>query len=251
MVREIRLIGIEGIPEVKKGDDVARLMLSCAQQQGTPLSDDDILVVTQKIVSKSEGMVVNLSDISPTDFAERVGQQLDKDPRLVEVILQQSRRIVRMDKGVLLAETKLGYVCANAGVDASNIPGEDTVCLLPENPDVSAKNIRDTIHESTGAWVAVLISDTFGRPWREGTTNIAIGVAGINPLIDHKGVDDSFGRPLQFSVTALADELTGASDLVADKIANIPAVIIRGLTFDKDNDKSKFLIRDTQLDLFR
>ena len=144
MVREIRLIGVEGIPEVKKGDDVARLILSCAKQQGTPLSDDDILVVTQKIVSKSEGMVVNLSDISPTGFAQRVGQQLDKDPRLVEVILQQSRRIVRMDKGVLFAETKLGYVCANAGVDAILFN-----CSQPETISDAIRVAKDVLANSS------------------------------------------------------------------------------------------------------
>ena len=248
---EFRVIGVTGIPEVQEGDDLAGLILTASEAQGTAIEDRDIIVVTQKVVSKTEGALVDLKMVVPSQLAKTMAADWGKDPRHVEVVLQESRRIVRMDHGVLITETKHGFICANAGVDASNVPGEDILCLLPKDPDASANGIREAIRKRTGHMVAVIISDTFGRPWRDGTTDIAIGTAGIDPLKDYRGEADQFGRTLRVSVAAIADEMTGAAELVTRKNQAIPVTLVRGYQYKESAGGSETLIRDPSLDMFR
>ncbi len=250
MCPEIKIIGLTGIPEIMAGDDLGRLIAEAARGRGVELSDKDVIVIAQKIVSKAEGRAVRLDTVTPSEMAREWAMRYDKDPRMVEVVLGQSRRIVRMDRGVIIAETHHGFVCANAGVDASNV-AEDVVTLLPENPDKSARRIKDRIDREFGARVAVIISDTFGRPWREGITNIAIGVAGIAPLVDYRGQADSHGRPLRVTVIAVADELASAAELVMQKTAGVPVAIIRGFDYDAREASSRELVRPPENDLFR
>jgi coenzyme F420-0:L-glutamate ligase/coenzyme F420-1:gamma-L-glutamate ligase len=244
------VIGIEGLPEVRPGDDIARLIIAAAARQGTPLLTDDVLVVGQKIVSKAEGRLVRLQDIAPSAVATSIASGVGRDPRLVEVILGESRRVVRMDKGILITETRHGWVCANAGVDQSNVDA-DSVALLPEDPDGSARELRHTIRRTTGREVAVIIADTFGRPWREGLTNVAIGLAGLAPLRSYLGELDPAGRALQATILAVADELAGAAELVMGKLDRIPVAIVRGLRVASSDEGSKPLVRDPARDLFR
>jgi coenzyme F420-0:L-glutamate ligase/coenzyme F420-1:gamma-L-glutamate ligase len=248
---EFRVIGVTGIPEIQEGDDLASLILTASEAQGTPIEDRDIIVVTQKVVSKTEGALVDLKTIVPSNLANTMAADWGKDPRHVEVVLQESRRIVRMDHGVLITETKHGFICANSGVDASNVPGEDILCLLPKDPDVSADRIREAIRQRTGYTVAVIISDTFGRPWRDGTTDIAIGTAGIDPLKDYRGEADQSGRTLRVSMAAIADEVTGAAELVTRKNQAIPVTLVRGYQYEESTSGSETLIRDASLDMFR
>jgi coenzyme F420-0:L-glutamate ligase/coenzyme F420-1:gamma-L-glutamate ligase len=229
---------------------VARLIAEAAVAQGTPLVSGDVLVVSQKIVSKSEGRVLRLPDVTPSPIAEAMAGTLGRDPRLVEVILRESRRIVRMDRGVLVTETHHGWVCANAGVDQSNVDA-DVVALLPVDCDASARRIRDDLRARVRVDVGVLIADTFGRPWREGLVNVAIGVAGVAPLRSHLGEVDPAGRPLQATVLALADELASAAEPMMGKLDRIPAVIVRGLALAPSDEGSKALLRDPARDLFR
>ena len=245
------VIGVTGMPEVTAGDDLPALLLAAADAQGTPVRDGDVLVVTQKVVSKAEGALVRLADVEPSALAVTIAGA-DKDPRHVEVVLRESRRIVRMDRGVLVTETHHGLVCANAGVDASNVPGDDVLCLLPRDPNASARRIREAVRARTGCTVAVVISDTFGRPWRMGTTDVAIGAAGIAPLQDYRGMPDRNGRTLQVSVAALADEAAGAAELVTRKTAGVPVALVRGLRYDASEDAdASALLRDAAHDLFR
>lgn len=248
---ELRIFGVTGIPEVHPGDDLAALILAAADAQGTPLAESDVVVVTQKVVSKAEGALVDLADVEPSARARSFAREWDRDPRHVEVVLRESRRIVRMERGIIIAETVHGFVCANAGVDASNVPGDDRVCLLPRDPDASARRMREAVRERTGVTVAVLVSDTFGRPWREGTTNVAIGVAGMRPLRDYRGEHDPHGYLLRVSVAAWADELAGATDLVQGKTAGVPVAVIRGLDYETGPDGSASLLRAPEKDLFR
>jgi coenzyme F420-0:L-glutamate ligase/coenzyme F420-1:gamma-L-glutamate ligase len=249
-VPRYEVIGIAGIGEVRPGDDVARLILDAAAKQGTPLATHDALVVGQKVVSKAEGRLLRLPDVEPSPATRRMAESLGRDPHLLEVILRESRRVVRMDKGVIITETHHGWICANAGVDQSNVD-TDTVCLLPEDPDGSARALRERIHALTGAEVSVIIADTFGRPWREGLTNVAIGVAGMAVLRDYIGDLDSAGRPLQATILAVADELAGAAEIVMGKLDRIPAAIVRGLRLEPSDGGSKALLRDPARDLFR
>ncbi|HXH82081.1 MAG TPA: coenzyme F420-0:L-glutamate ligase [Candidatus Tectomicrobia bacterium] len=244
------VIGVTGIPEVRPGDDVGRLIVDAAHAQGTPPASGDVLVVSQKILSKAEGRLVRLADVTPSAIAASLGAELGRDARLVEVILRESRRVVRMDRGVLVTETRHGWVCANAGVDQSNVDA-DTVALLPEDPDRSARGVRDRLRALAGVETAVIVADTFGRPWREGLTNVAIGVAGMAPLRSYLGEQDPAGRPLQATVLALADELASAAEPVMGKLDRIPVVIIRGLDVAASEEGSKPLLRDPARDLFR
>ena len=244
------VIGIEGIPEVRPGDDIARLIVEAAARQATPLTGGDLLIVGQKIVSKSEGRLVRLADVNPSPVAQSMAASLTRDPRLVEVILRESRRVVRMDQGVLITETHHGWVCANAGVDQSNVD-LDCVALLPEDPDRSARALRDRVRVLAGADVLVIVADTFGRPWREGLTNVAIGLAGFAPLRNYLGERDPAGRPLQATILALADELAAAAEPVMGKLDRIPAAIVRGLRLVPGEEGSKPLLRDPARDLFR
>jgi coenzyme F420-0:L-glutamate ligase/coenzyme F420-1:gamma-L-glutamate ligase len=226
---ELRIIGIHGIPEVQPGDDLHRLIGDAVEASGNELHDDDVLVVTHKIVSKSEGQLVDLRTITPTAFAKRWAADFDKDARQVEVVLNESKRIIRMDRGVLIAETRHGFVCANAGVDQSNVSAE-TVCLLPIDPDASARAIRTAlaVRFNLKSGPGIIISDSFGRPWRAGIVNVAVGVAGLAPLADYRGMSDAAGYELHVSVLAVADELAAAAELVMNKLDAIPVVLIRG-----------------------
>lgn len=250
MSPDIHILGIPGIPEVAAGDDLAALITSACERHGAVLANDDILVVTQKIVSKAEGCVVPLSEITPSSLARSYAAEHGKDPRAVETALQQAKRIVKMDR-VLITETHHGFVCANSGVDRSNIADEDSVATLPRDPDASATELRAALHRITGKTMAVIISDTFGRPWREGVTDVAIGSAGIRPLVDYRGKHDVHGRELSTTLVASADELAAAADLVMGKTDNIPVALIRGFRVEASTDGAKALIRDPSLDLFR
>jgi coenzyme F420-0:L-glutamate ligase / coenzyme F420-1:gamma-L-glutamate ligase len=244
------VIGIEGIGEVCPGDDVARFIVDAANRQATPLLANDVLVVGQKILSKAEGRLQRLSDVTPSEVAIAMAAGTGRDPRLVEVILRESRRVVRMDKGVLITETHHGWVCANAGVDQSNVD-LDTVALLPKDPDASARALRDAIGALTSLTVVVIVADTFGRPWREGLTNVAIGVAGMAPLKNYIGEADPTGRPLSATILAVADELASAAELVMGKLDRIPVAVVRGLGVTPSEEGSKPLLRDPARDLFR
>jgi len=241
---------IPGLPEISAGAPLAELLCQKLIEHDLPIADRDVLVVAQKIISKAEGRMVELKDVSPSAYACSVAEQFGKDPRQIEVVLRQSRRIVRMDSGVIVVETHHGLVCANAGVDASNVP-EGWVSLLPENPDASASRLRDAIAEKTGKQVAVIVSDTFGRPWREGLTNVAIGVAGFRPLLDYRGQKDPQGHVLSATVIATADELAAAAELVMGKTARRPAAIIRNFPWASEDGKAAELIRPREKDLFR
>ena len=244
------VIGVQGIGEVRRGDDIAALIVEAAARQSTPVIAGDLLVIGQKIVSKAEGRVLKLGDVTPSPIAIAMAPALGKEPPLVEVILRESRRVVRMAQGVIITETHHGWVCANAGVDQSNVDA-DTVALLPEDSDRSARAVRDRVRALTGLDVLVIITDTFGRPWREGLTNIAIGVAGFAPLRSYLGERDPAGRPLQATILALADELAGAAEPVMGKLDRIPAAIVRGLTLSAAEEGSKPLVREPARDLFR
>ena len=252
MPPEIRVIGIEGMPEAKPGDDLAGQMLEAAQRQGTSIESGDVIVVTQKIVSKAEGRVVSIDSVEPSPLALAITEGHRRDPRHTELILRESRRIVRMDRGVIISETHHGFNCANAGIDASNIPGDGTVALLPVDPDASARGIRQAIRERSGVDVAVIISDTFGRPWRSAAVNVAIGVAGFNPLLSYVGQEDSHGNMMYTTVIAVADELAATAELVTGKVLGVPVAIIRGYSYTPMEEASHdALIRDPDKDLFR
>lgn len=248
----VKVVSVEGLPIIKAGDNLAKLICDAAQRQGMSLQDGDILVVTHSIVSAAEARIVNLDTIVPSDFAKNIAQQYGKDPALVEVVLRESKAIRRMHNGIIITETKHGFVCANSGVDKSNVEGERNVALLPEDPDKSAENIRREINKLTGCNIAVIISDTHGRPLREGETNVAIGVAGIKPIRDRRGEKDLFGYVLKIKQTAIADELSSAAELVIGQAdEGIPAAIIRGYNYPKsDNAKATELIRPKEKDLF-
>ncbi len=244
----VEITGVEGIGEVEAGADVAALIAEGTRSR--PLADGDVVVVTHKIVSKAEGQLVDLRTITPSALAVRIAEQFGKDARQVDVVLRESARIVRMERGVIISETRHGLVCANAGVDASNVAGE-TVCLLPHDPDASAARIRAGLKERTGADVAVVISDSFGRPWRNGIINIAIGVAGIQPLTDYRGQTDPYGNDLRVTVLCVADELAGAAELVMGKVDAVPVAVIRGFAYDHADGTGHDLIMDPAKDLFR
>ena len=253
---ELRLFGLPGIPEVRPGDDLAALVGDAIGRAGVGLEAGDVLVITHKVVSKAEGRLVRLAGIEPSELARRFAAGAGKDPRQVEVALRESRRIVRMDRGVLIAETAHGLVCANAGVDASNVE-PDTVCLLPLDPDASAARLRAAIGARFGfqpeAAPAVIVSDSFGRPWRNGIVNVAIGVAGLAPLADYRGHRDAAGYELHVSVLAVADELAAAAELVMHKLDARPAALVRGYRHPTaaPPGTGRDLIMEAGRDLFR
>lgn len=247
---EIRVIGIPGLPEICSGSNLGDLICQAIHASPLEVQDKDILVVTQKVVSKAEGRIVLLDSIQPSPLAHAWAQELNKEPSLLEIILRQTRRVVRMDQGRLIVETQHGFVCANAGVDTSNVaPG--MVTLLPEDPDGSAQRLRTYLQESFECNVAVIISDTFGRPWRKGLVNVAIGTAGLMPLMDYRGEPDSAGRPLEATAMAWADELAAAAELVMGKTLNIPIALVRGLNYLTSQSSADLLIRGANEDLFR
>lgn len=251
MKMNIQIYGIKGIPIVKRGDDIAKLLCEAAERQKTPIENGDIIVVSHIIVSRAEGRTVDLGDVSPSALARSFAATSGKDPRVVEVVLRDSKSIVRMSDEHLIVETRHGFVCANAGVDRSNVPGEDRVATLPVDPDASAQRIRSGVKKLAGKDVAVIISDTHGRPLREGEINVAIGVAGMKPIRDRRGEKDLFGYVLEVKQTAVADELASAAELVVGQAnEGIPAAIIRGYQYQPDKGSAKPLIRPREKDLF-
>lgn len=247
---EVRVIGIAGIPMMQAGDDLARLIFDAAAAQGTPIEGGDVLVVTQRVVSKVEGRVVPLDAFEPGPFARDWAGRYAKDPRQVEAVLRESVRIVRQVRGVIIAETRHGFICANAGVDTSNVGGGDLVSLLPLDPDASCRALRDAARERLGVEIAAIMTDTFGRPWREGQTNIAIGVAGMRPLRSYEGVTDLDGREMRVTMPCPADEIAAASGLVMEKLAAIPAAIVRGFPYKRGEGSAHEIVRPFERDLF-
>jgi coenzyme F420-0:L-glutamate ligase / coenzyme F420-1:gamma-L-glutamate ligase len=247
-MRGLEILPVEGIPEIRPGDDLPELIGRAAEED---LRAGDVLVVTHKIVSKAEGRLVDLRAIEPSALAKGFAARYEKDPRQIEVVLRESRRIVRMERGLIIAETHHGFVCANAGVDASNVPGDDLVCLLPVDPDASAARLRAALSARTGSDLAVIVSDSFGRAWREGITNVAIGVAGMDPLADYRGETDPHGFPLAASVLAIADELAAAAELVMGKTAGIPVALIRNYPYKSGPGTAHDLRMEPERDLFR
>lgn len=247
---DVHLIRLPGLPEIHRGDNLSEQITNAARKARLYFENGDILVIAQKVVSKAEGAVVHLETIEPSPEARAIAERQKKDPRLVEVILKESRRLVRTDP-VLIAETRHGYVCANAGVDHSNVPGGDAVTLLPRDPDRSAKTLADALRKRTGKCIAVIISDTFGRPWRLGLTNVALGASGVPVLRDLRGTRDRDGKPLTATILAVADELAAAAGLLMDKSEGFPVVLIRGYHYKASSEPAVKVIRPANEDLFR
>jgi coenzyme F420-0:L-glutamate ligase/coenzyme F420-1:gamma-L-glutamate ligase len=246
----IQIFPLAGLPEIKRGDDLAREIVAAARFADFRAVPGDVFVIAQKIVSKSEGRIVRLDSVNPSERALAWAETWDKDARAVELVLRESRRIVRMERGVIIAETRHGFVCANAGVDLSNAE-TGTAILLPDNPDESACALRLRLTEALAADVAVIISDTFGRPWREGLVNVALGVAGLAPLIDYRGETDANGNMLHATIIAIADELASAAELVMGKSGGVPVAVIRGVQTRSRDGSARDLIRPADKDLFR
>ncbi|HOT90474.1 MAG TPA: coenzyme F420-0:L-glutamate ligase [Anaerolineae bacterium] len=254
MTPSITLYGLPDIPRVQVGDDVAQLVLNALKQAKLTLLDGDVVVVTHKIISKAEGCLVKLADVEPSPRAMTLAAETHKDPRLVEVILRASRGVVRQREGTLIMETHHGWICANAGVDRSNVAGPEgeIALMLPEDPDASARRIREKLMAATGADIAVIISDTHGRAWRLGTVNVAIGVAGMLPIADLRGQTDMFGYTLRVTTVARADELAAAAGLVIGQAAEgLPVVVIRGATYPRGDGRATDMQRPPEKDLFR
>lgn len=244
----IRLVALPGLPEVAPGDDLAALVARAAEDAGVQLADG-VLVVAQKIVSKAEGKLVRLADVEPSDEARRIAAEDDKDPRHVEIVLRETVRVVRRGHRVLICETRHGFVCANAGVDLSNAPGDDVAVLLPDDPDASARRLRDALRAGD-APLGVVVSDTFGRPWREGLVDVALGSAGFAPARDERGSRDRAGRELLVTTMATADQLAAAAGLLMEKAAGTPAVWVEGVALEGEG-ALRDLLRDPATDLFR
>ena len=248
----LTILPVKGIPDIKRGDDIGKLIASKLEDQGDRFQQGDIVVISQKIVSKAEGRVLALSKVIPSDFAKTIANETGKDPRQVEAVLQESKKIIRMRGGHLITETNHGFICANSGVDQSNVgKARDSVTLLPRDSDASADRIRKTIHHITGRNVPVIITDTFGRAWRIGQVNFAIGISGMKPIHDYRGTRDMYRRTLQVTEIAVADELASAAELVMNKADKIPVAIIRGYKAPKGQGRIKDLIRPEEFDLFR
>ncbi|HEY7418199.1 MAG TPA: coenzyme F420-0:L-glutamate ligase [Ktedonobacteraceae bacterium] len=252
---ELRILPITGIGDITPGVDLGVIIHNALRQQNLTLEQGDILVVTQKIVSKAEGRLVALDHVEPSQLAHTIAEQGNKDPRHVEVVLRESKRIVRMDHGVVISETHHGFICANAGVDESNIDGAYELTLLPTDPDRSAQQIHTRLlqlaEQHDAPKFAIIISDTWGRPWRNGQVNMAIGIAGMDALIDYRGQYDAYGYELRASVIAVADELASAAELVMGKVARIPIALIRGYDFPPAGGGVRPLLRDSTSDMFR
>ena len=251
----LEVVALEGIGEITPGDDLpSRIVSALAWTDGIlPVRDDDVLVVTQKVVSKAEGAVVDLTTIEPRPEAIDFAKRWDRDPRQVELVLREARRVVRMANGVVITETPHGFVCANGGIDASNVgPGTGSiVTLLPVDPDASAGRIRAAVRARTGTDVPVVISDSFGRPWRFGIVDVAIGVSGLLPLDDLRGAPDRDGRVMKSTVRAVADELASAAELTLGKVAGRPAALVRGAAFTRAEGSIRDIVMPESFDLFR
>jgi coenzyme F420-0:L-glutamate ligase/coenzyme F420-1:gamma-L-glutamate ligase len=236
------IIALPNLPEVRPGDDIA----SFIRNAKVAMDRTVVLAIAQKIVSKSEGAIVDLREIQPSALARSWAEKWQKDPRLIELILSQSRRIVKMDRGVIISETQHGFVCANAGVDQSNVPGDHFATILPNDPDASARRLRASLNCG-----AVIVTDTFGRPWREGLVDVAIGVAGLDPLEDLRGQTDRHGRKLSSTIVAVADQLAAAAGVVMRKAEGCPVALIRGFDFQPSESTARSLLRKPDQDLFR
>ena len=252
-INSVQIFGVTGIPEIQPGDRLGSIIVEAASAQGTALEPGDIVVVTQKIVSKAEGRLVKLSSVEPSEFAVNFAKVADRDPRLVELVLRESKTVVRMDpdRGVIISETHHGFVCANAGIDQSNIPGDDVVCLLPVDADESARRIMLDIRDASGVDTPVVISDTFGRAWREGHVNFAVGVAGMDAMMDYRGMPDAQGREMHVTTIAVADELAAAAELVQFKAIGVPVSVVRGYPYVEHEGGSRQLVRERTRDMFR
>jgi coenzyme F420-0:L-glutamate ligase/coenzyme F420-1:gamma-L-glutamate ligase len=246
----LHLVPIPGMPEIHKGENLSKRIWEAAVKTGLRFEEGDILVVAQKIVSKAEGAVVRLKSVKPSAKAQELAAPWNKDPRLVELVLRESRRVLRSGR-VLIVETRQGFVCANAGIDHSNVPGEDAVTLLPKNPDGSARKLAAALCKASGKRIAVIISDTFGRPWRLGLTNVAIGGSGLAVLRDLRGSLDRQGKPLTATILAVADELAAAAGLLMGKTEGTPVVLIRGYRYAPSSETAASIIRPASEDLFR
>lgn len=246
----LQLFPIRGLPEIRKGEDLPGRIAEAAAKAGLRFEDGDIVVVAQKIISKAEGVVASLASVSPSPEAQVLAAKLNKDARMVELVLKESRRILRSER-VLITETHHGFVCANAGIDHSNVPGEDRVTLLPRDPDASAEKLASGLRARIRKRITVIISDTFGRPWRLGLTNVAIGASGLEVLQDLRGTRDREGKRLTATVIAVADELAAAAGLLMGKSEGKPAVLIRGYPYKPATEKAASIIRPAAEDLFR
>jgi coenzyme F420-0:L-glutamate ligase/coenzyme F420-1:gamma-L-glutamate ligase len=248
-MRRLSIWPVTGLPEVRAGDDLAAMIV--AASAADPLRDRDVVVVAQKVVSKSEGRVVALSTVVPSERANAMAEEAGKDPRALEVVLRETKQIVRWERGVLIAETHHGFVCANAGVDRSNAGAPDAVVLLPVDPDASAGWLREAIRSRTGHDVGVLVTDTFGRAWREGHMNVAIGMAGMPALQRYVGQFDPDGYELRVTEIAVADEIAAAAELVMGKLDRVPVAVVRGLEVPSSADTAQEYVRPKEKDLFR
>ncbi|MGA2784104.1 MAG: coenzyme F420-0:L-glutamate ligase [Candidatus Bathyarchaeia archaeon] len=247
----IQIFGINKMPLVKSQDDIGEQLVRAVRDQSMQILDHDIIVVAQKIVSKAEGRVVDLQTVTPSTLANTIAESSEKDPKHVEVILRESANIIRMRGAHIIVETRHGFVCANAGVDRSNAGNGDLAVLLPIDPDRAAQKLRKRIRELAGVDVGVIISDTFGRAWRNGQVNVAIGIDGLTPIIDYRGSRDLFGNQLKVTQIAIADELASAAELVMRKSDGVPVAIIRGIAYAKGSGSVQQLIRPKEEDLFR
>jgi coenzyme F420-0:L-glutamate ligase/coenzyme F420-1:gamma-L-glutamate ligase len=247
----LSIFGIPGLPEITAGTDLAGSIHAAAAAAGTPLESGDILVITSKIVSKAEGRVVELSTVEVSPFARQYAEKWEKEPAVIELVLRESRRVVRQVGPVLITETRHGFVCANAGIDQSSSGGHGLAVLLPVDPDASAMRVRSAL-KAKGVDVAVIVSDTFGRPWREAQTDIAIGIAGMQPVTSYIGQVDPHGHEFRVQALCTADEVAGAAELVKGNLSRVPCAVVRGLPWEPDETASmQSIIRDSERDLFR
>ena len=251
MVPDVTLIPIDGLPEIKPGDDLAAMLIDCLRTSGRAFEDGDVLAVAQKVVSKSEGRIRKLADVVPGPEAERMAAESGKDPRGLQAVLDETARIVRWQRGVLIVETKHGFVAANAGVDHSNAGAPDTLILLPVDPDASAARIREAINKLSGIDVPVVITDTFGRAWREGHMNVAIGISGLPALRRYIGEFDPDGYEMRVTEIAIADEIAAATELVMGKLDRRPAAVVRGLPMPEGSETARTYVRPHDKDMFR
>jgi coenzyme F420-0:L-glutamate ligase/coenzyme F420-1:gamma-L-glutamate ligase len=249
--RRVEAIPIAGLPEIVNGDHLGELIVKALDENGLTLRDGDLVIVAQKVVSKAEGATAVVEEQEPSERALELAETVEKDPKLVQIVLDQSKRVVKTAPGVLIVETVHGFICANAGIDQSNIEGEGLVTTLPEDSFMSAAVIRKTIVERTGCDVGVLVSDTFNRPWREGSINVAIGVAGLDPLRDLRGTIDDFDREMTTSTVSLADEVASTAQLVMGESGRVPVAIVRGVEWERGEFPADRLLRPAERDLFR
>lgn len=247
----LSIFGVKGLPEITAGSDLAAMILEACAAQGNPLQNGDIVVITSKVVSKAEGRTVDLETVNVSPFAQQYAERTEKDPRIIELVLLEAKRVVRQVGPILITETKHGFVCANSGVDQSSSGGHGIAVLLPEDPDASCARIRGEFKQA-GLEIAVIMSDTFGRPWREAQTDIAIGIAGMDPVLSYIGQVDPHGHEFRVQALCVADEIAGAIELVKGNLSRVPVGVMRGYQWEPKEDASmKTIIRESERDLFR